>query len=85
MHLNVVVLCINIKIAVSIYMNPRKFQYQPVRYKASKKKPTGDSISNSVKRTPMNFFIPEGINAKAKIMRVPQVNNTNSLLCRITS
>lgn len=39
-------------------------------------------FSNRVKT---NFFISEGINAKAKRMRVPQVNNTNSLLCRITS
>lgn len=44
--------------AVNSCMNPRKFQYKPARYKASKKKPTGESNPRIVKRSPKTFFNP---------------------------
>ena len=68
-----VVLGINKNKATNNCIKPRKFQYHPERYKASKKKPIGLSIEINVNLFPIIFVKPEGIKARDNMIRVNQV------------
>ena len=61
------------KKATKSCVKPKKFQYHPVWYNASKKKPTGSSTGMEVNRLPSNLVSPEGKKAIASSILVNQV------------
>lgn len=69
------VLGINIKTATRSWAKPKKFQYNPVLYNASKKNPSVLSTPTCVNRSPNNFVRPEGMNAMESNILVNQVKS----------